>query len=95
MTACERITSNRGAVFENQALRESRGRFFNGDEGLIMSQKAKNRPKQRVNGHGKVKVEVYGEEVIEKIVKGNNAGSARIYLPPDWKGCLVKIIKVS
>ena len=34
---------------------------------------------------GKVKFEVYGEEMVEKAVKlcGN---SGRVYLPPDWVG---------
>jgi len=59
-----------------------------------MSQKAKNGSKQRIKGLGKVKVEVYCEEVIEKVVKGEGTGSARIYLPPSWAGCLVKILKV-
>ena len=40
----------------------------------------------------KVKFEVYGEEMIEKEVKlGENNG--RIYLPPDWIGKHVKIIR--
>jgi putative transposon-encoded protein len=40
----------------------------------------------------KVKFEVYGEEMIEKEVKiaGN---SGRIYLPPEWVGKHVKIIR--
>ena len=38
------------------------------------------------------KFEVYGQEMIEKEVKpcGN---SGRIYLPPDWIGKKVKIIR--
>jgi len=59
-----------------------------------MFQKAKHGSKQRVRGRNKVKVEVYGESVIEKIVKGGGS-SARIYLPSAWAGCLVKVIKVS
>ena len=40
-----------------------------------------------------VKVTVFGEEIIEKEVKpGGNAG--RIYLPPDWVGKLVKIVRI-
>ena len=41
----------------------------------------------------KVKFEVYGEEMIEKEVRlaGN---SGRIYLPPDWIGKPVKIIRI-
>ena len=45
--------------------------------------------------HGKflkAKLTVFGEEVIEKEVKpGGNAG--RVYLPLDWVGKLVKIIR--
>ena len=39
------------------------------------------------------KFEVYGEEMLEKIVKkcGN---SGRIYLPPDWIEKKVKIIRI-
>jgi putative transposon-encoded protein len=41
----------------------------------------------------KVKFEVYGEEMIEKQVK-SSGNSGRIYLPPNWVGHVVKIIKV-
>ncbi len=41
----------------------------------------------------KVKFEVYGEEMIEKEVK-SSGNSGRIYLPPNWVGHTVKIIKV-
>jgi len=43
--------------------------------------------------HGKVKFEVYGEEMIEKEVK-ISGNSGRIYLPPIWVGHRVKIIKI-
>ncbi len=40
----------------------------------------------------KVKFEIYGDEMIEKKVNsGGNSG--RVYLPPDWIGTLVKVIK--
>jgi putative transposon-encoded protein len=42
---------------------------------------------------GKVKFEVYGEEMVEKIVK-LSGNSGRVYLPPDWVGSRVKIIRV-
>ena len=42
---------------------------------------------------GKVKFEVYGEEMVEKVVK-LSGNSGRVYLPPDWVGCRVKIIRV-
>jgi len=41
----------------------------------------------------RVKFEVYGEEMIEKEVK-SSGNSGRIYLPPNWIGHTVKIIKV-
>jgi putative transposon-encoded protein len=43
---------------------------------------------------GKVKFEVYGEEMIEKEVK-LSGNSGRVYLPPDWVGHPVKIIRIS
>jgi putative transposon-encoded protein len=42
---------------------------------------------------GKVKFEVYGEEMVEKVVK-LSGNSGRVYLPPDWVGCRVKIVRV-
>ena len=39
-----------------------------------------------------VKFEVYGEVLIEKIVRQNGKGG-RVYLPPDWVGKTIKIIK--
>lgn len=49
---------------------------------------------QHVNAvHSKVKFEVYGEEMIEKSVK-SSGNSGRIYLPPDWVGHRVKIIRI-
>ncbi len=41
----------------------------------------------------KVKFEVYGEEMIEKGVK-LSGNSGRVYLPPDWVGHNVKIIRI-
>ena len=42
---------------------------------------------------GKVKFEVYGEEMIEKQVK-LSGNSGRVYLPPDWVDHHVKIIRI-
>jgi putative transposon-encoded protein len=44
-------------------------------------------------GQGSVKFEVYGEEMLEKEVK-LSGNSGRVYLPPDWVGHQVKIIRV-
>ena len=41
----------------------------------------------------KVKFEIYGEEMIEKKVK-SSGNSGRDYLPPDWVGHQVKIIRI-
>ncbi len=41
----------------------------------------------------KVKFEVYGEEMIEKRVK-LSGNSGRVYLPPNWVGHQVKIIRI-
>ncbi len=42
---------------------------------------------------GKVKFEVYGEEMIEKRVR-LSGNSGRVYLPPDWVDHHVKIIRI-
>jgi len=42
---------------------------------------------------GEVKFEVYGEEMIEKVVK-SSGNSGRVYLPPNWIGRKVKIIRI-
>ena len=41
----------------------------------------------------KVKFEIFGEEMIEKMVK-SSGNSGRVYLPPNWVGHNVKIIRV-
>ena len=41
----------------------------------------------------KVKFEIYGEEMIEKKVK-SSGNSGRVYLPPNWVGHNVKIIRI-
>jgi len=43
--------------------------------------------------NSKVKFEIYGEEMIEKKVK-LSGNSGRVYLPPDWVGHQVKIIRI-
>jgi putative transposon-encoded protein len=45
-----------------------------------------------VSAKTKVKFEIYGEEMIEKEVK-LSGNSGRVYLPPDWVGHQVKIIR--
>lgn len=41
----------------------------------------------------RVKFEVFGEEMLEKEVK-LSGNSGRVYLPPDWVGHQVKIIRI-
>lgn len=41
----------------------------------------------------KVKFEIHGEELIEKTVKASG-NSGRVYLPPDWIGHRVKIVRI-
>ncbi len=43
--------------------------------------------------NSRVKFEIYGEEMIEKKVK-LSGNSGRVYLPPNWVGHQVKIIRV-
>ncbi len=45
------------------------------------------------NIRNKVKFEVYGEEMFEKEVK-QSGNSGRVYLPPEWLGKHVKIIRI-
>ena len=40
-----------------------------------------------------VKFEVFGEEMVEKQVKPSG-NSGRVYLPPDWVGSRVKVIRI-
>ena len=42
---------------------------------------------------GKIKLEVYGEEMVEKVVR-SSASSGRVYLPPDRAGRRGKIIRL-
>ena len=44
--------------------------------------------------NNKVKFEIYGEEMIEKRVK-SSGNSGRVYLPPNWVGHKVKIIRIN
>jgi putative transposon-encoded protein len=46
-----------------------------------------------VDAPQKVKFEVYGEEMLEKKVK-SSGNSGRVYLPPNWVGHNVKIIRI-
>ena len=39
------------------------------------------------------KFEVFGQEMLEKVV-AKSGSSGRVYLPPDWIGKRVKVIRV-
>jgi putative transposon-encoded protein len=48
---------------------------------------------EETNKSPKAKFEVFGEEMIEKEVK-QSGNSGRVYLPPEWVGRHVKIIRI-
>lgn len=43
--------------------------------------------------HSKVKFEVFGEEMLEKNVR-SSGNSGRVYLPPEWVGHRVKVVRM-
>jgi len=45
------------------------------------------------SARSKVKFEIFGEEMLEKVVK-SSGNSGRVYLPPDWVGHHVKIVRI-
>ena len=61
--------------------------------------KRENYPRERIEKNEepsksfKAKFEVFGEEMIEKEVK-QSGNSGRVYLPPEWVGKHVKIIRI-
>jgi len=59
----------------------------------VNQEKRSRNQKDETERSGKVKFEVYGEEMIEKEVK-LSGNSGRVYLPPDWVGHRVKIIRI-
>jgi putative transposon-encoded protein len=65
----------------------------------MISQKKEKNSREPASTEGKsykpfsVKFEVFGEEMIEKEVK-QSGNSGRVYLPPEWVGKQVKIIRI-
>ncbi len=57
----------------------------------VMNEK-KGAPYGKQTNGAPVKFEVYGDVLIEKTVRQNGKGG-RVYLPPDWVGKTIKIIK--
>jgi len=47
-----------------------------------------------VDAHNKVRLEIFAEEVLDKIVT-QSGNSGRIYLPPTWIGHRVKIVRTA
>jgi len=60
--------------------------------GMIQKKEPKLDLLPSINVQNKSKFEVYGEEMIEKEVK-QSGNSGRVYLPPEWIGKRVKIIR--
>jgi len=58
-----------------------------------MKSEKKSKAEAPVNILNKVKFEVYGEEMLEKEVK-QSGNSGRVYLPPEWVGKHVKIVRI-
>ena len=58
-----------------------------------MSLKETSRDSLNSGNTRKTKFEVFGEEMIEKEVKPSG-NSGRIYLPLDWVGMHIKIIRI-
>jgi putative transposon-encoded protein len=82
----ERRLNGRPILFDNED-------FF-ADETKFQVRKLRNRKKaESAEGRGKVKLEIYGEEMVERIVK-LSGNSGRIYLPALWVGSRVKIVKL-
>ena len=61
--------------------------------GMIEKKEPKPDLSPSMNIQNKSKFEVYGEEMIEKEVK-QSGNSGRVYLPPEWVGKRVKIIRI-
>lgn len=66
-------------------------------KGRVSVERSENEPKGKRTlleaSRGKVKFEAFGEEMLEKKVS-LSGNSGRIYLPPDWVGHQVKIIRM-
>ena len=64
------------------------------EERLEQGAKEEEKEKEKDPGRAKVRFEVYGEEMVEKEVK-LSGNSGRVYLPPDWVGKQVKIVRIN
>jgi len=77
------------------ALCHHASRFTKGTLKVAGEKKSKNNARDTAvtPSKAKVKFEIYGEEMIEKKVK-SSGNSGRVYLPPDWVGHNVKIVRM-
>ena len=73
---------------------ETRKSLFNVPDTKDINMKTEDNEKEAPaeSPNSKVKFEIYGEEMIEKRVK-SSGNSGRVYLPPNWVGHKVKIIR--
>ena len=60
---------------------------------IAMLDNKKEKNLDTIQDNGRVKFEIYGEELLEKIVKMSGR-NGRIYLPIDWIDHQVKIVRV-
>jgi putative transposon-encoded protein len=67
--------------------------MYSSERGYLMSVKILKPADELKNILDKVKFEVYGEEMLEKAVK-QSGNSGRVYLPHEWIGKHVKIIRI-
>lgn len=64
-----------------------------GGEMVKSKKRAKDWAPDKTHHSGKVKFEIYGEEVIDKKVRPSGA-SGRVYLPTDWVHRHVKVVRI-
>jgi hypothetical protein len=60
---------------------------------IVIRRKAKKDNLYRINGVSPVRIEITGQELIEKEVKASGK-TGRVYFPPHWIGRKVKIVGV-
>jgi hypothetical protein len=79
-------------------VRVERNRLVPSRRGMMISQKKELIEKEQgakpeyIGNAARVKFGVFGEEMLEKEVK-RSGNTGRVYLPPDWVGKHVKIIR--
>lgn len=98
MKTCPEIISNWPGLMQKFSTPASR--YPNSTQCIAFSEvtavtenekSTENRTQEKLQN--RVKFEVYGEEMIEKKVK-SSGNSGRVYLPPNWVGHQVKIIRI-